>query len=253
MNLYTFLVFTRMTTSYFFDLFYIISLFDLRFATYKWLSKNYMQTFQENDSWSCPNFMKKVQSDLILKCSKQKAYRTRKHATQIIEGTYKEQYALLWDYGAELKRSNPGSTVEFETERGAEGQLLFKRMYVCFKGCKDGFLAGCRPLIGLDGCHIKGHHTGQLLTAIGVDANNGMYPIAYAVVESEGKSSWSWFLNYLREDVKLNNGLHWTFITDKQKGLKEALSGMWEEGAIPAEHRHCARHLKNNFTKVSTF
>ena len=91
-----------------------------------------------------------------------------------------------------------------------------------------------------------------MLTAIGIDANNGMFPIAYAIVEFEGKDSWSWFLQFLREDVKINNGLHWTFITDKQKGLKEALNGMWEEGETPAEHRHCARHLRSNFTKVCT-
>ncbi|CAL2254183.1 unnamed protein product [Prunus armeniaca] len=44
---------------------------------------------------------------------------------------------------------------------------------------------GCRPVIGFDACHIKGHHPGQLLSVVGVDPNNGMYPIAYAVAEVE--------------------------------------------------------------------
>ena len=108
----------------------------------------------------------------------------------------------------------------------------------------------CRPIIGLDWCHIKGHHTGQLLSAVGVDANNGMFPIAFAVVESEGKATWTWFLKWLQIDLSIENGYHWTFITDKQKGLKEALTGIWEEGSVMAEHRHCARHLQSNFTKV---
>jgi len=140
--------------------------------------------------------------------------------------------------------------VEFLTEPDAEGNPIFKRLYICYAGCKAGFVEGCRPVIGLDGCHIKGHHTGQLLTAIGIDANNSMFPIAFAVVESECKSSWAWFLNFLREDVGIHNRHHWTFITDKHKGFKEALSGMWEEGSVQAEHRHCARHLQSNFTKV---
>ena len=130
--------------------------------------------------------MNKVQRDLILNCSKQKAYRARKKANTVIEGTYKEQYASLWDYRAEIKRSNPGSTVEFDTYF-SNGQPIFKRLYICYKGCKDGFLEGYRPVIGLDGCHIKGHHTGQLLTAIGIDANNGMFSIAFAIVESDLK------------------------------------------------------------------
>ena len=113
-----------------------------------------------------------------------------------------------------------------------------------------GFKAGCRPVIGLDGCHIKGHHSGQLLTTVGIDPNNGMFPVAFAVVESECKESWAWFLNYLRDDINIDSGYHWTFITDKQKGLIEALNDMWEEGSVQAEHRHCARHLQSNFIRV---
>jgi hypothetical protein len=58
---------------------------------------------------------------------------------------------------------------------------------------KSGFLAGCCPIIGLDGCFLKGSHKGQLLAAISRDANNQMYPLAFAVVEAEMKESWTWF------------------------------------------------------------
>ena len=109
----------------------------------------------------------------------------------------------------------------------------------------------CRPILGFDGCHIKGHHTGQLLTAIGIDANNSIFHVAYAVVESECKASWTWFLTFMEADLDIVNDNHWTFISDKQKGLQEAISGMWQEGSVQAEHRHCARHLQSNMTKVS--
>ncbi|XP_062088776.1 uncharacterized protein LOC133795338 [Humulus lupulus] len=77
-----------------------------------------------------------------------------------------------------------------------------------------------------------------------------MYSIAIAVVEIENKDSWSWFLNLLRVDLIIENSNHWTFITDKQKGLEQALKGMWDEGIPEAEHRHYARHLEKNFIKV---
>ena len=208
-----------------------------------------MQQFKDSESWSAADFMNQVQKDFVLECSRVKAYRAKKLAAEVIEGSYKEQYSTLWDYGAELKRSNPGSTIQFETEPDSSGNPIFKRMYVCFQGCKSG-VRHCRPVVGLDGCHIKGHHTGQLLTAVGIDGNNGIFPIAYAVVESECKSSWTWFLNLLKEEISIVNGHHWTFISDKQKGLQEALTEMWEEGSVQAEHRHCARHLQGNFTKV---
>nr|GEW55074.1 transposase, mutator type [Tanacetum cinerariifolium] len=41
----------------------------------------------------------------------------------------------------------------------------------------------------------------QILTAVGVDANNGIYPVVYAIVEAESKASWCWFLNLRGEDL----------------------------------------------------
>ena len=50
-------------------------------------------------------------------------------------------------------------------------------------------MSACRPFIGVDGCHLKGEFTGQLLTTVGNDGNNGIYPIVFAVVEAETKES----------------------------------------------------------------
>ncbi|XP_074352182.1 uncharacterized protein LOC141691355 [Apium graveolens] len=42
---------------------------------------------------------------------------------------------------------------------------------------------GCRPIIGLDGCHLKIPFGGILLTAVVTDPNDGIYPLAWAQVE----------------------------------------------------------------------
>ncbi|GJV35245.1 hypothetical protein Tco_1407722 [Tanacetum coccineum] len=39
--------------------------------------------------------------------------------------------------------------------------------------------------LGLDGCFLSGPFPGQILTTVEVDANNGIYPIAYAIVEAK--------------------------------------------------------------------
>ena len=62
-------------------------------------------------------------------------------------------------------------------------------MYFSLDACRRGFLSGCRPLICLDGCHIKTKFGGQLLTAVGVDPNNCIFPIAMAYVEVEAKDT----------------------------------------------------------------
>ena len=100
-----------------------------------------------------------------------------------------------------------------------DGTNFFHRFYVCFKGVKDGWLAGCRRVIGLDGCFITHICKGELLTAMGRDANNQMYLIAWAVVDVENKNNWCWFLSLLADDLNLHNGEGLTVISDSHKVL----------------------------------
>nr|GEZ73216.1 transposase, mutator type [Tanacetum cinerariifolium] len=72
---------------------------------------------------------------------------------------------------------------------------------------KQGFRACGREILGLDGCFMPGPWPGQMLTTVGVDANNGIYPVAYAIVEAKSKASWCWFLNLLGEDLGIEPNL----------------------------------------------
>ena len=58
-------------------------------------------------------------------------------------------------------------------------------------------------MIGLDAYHIKSTMGGQLMAAVGRDANNQMYPLAMALVESECKDSRGWFLDLLTDHIGL--------------------------------------------------
>ncbi|KAL0403665.1 UNVERIFIED_CONTAM: hypothetical protein Sradi_2007300 [Sesamum radiatum] len=120
---------------------------------------------------------------------------------------------------------------------------VLQRMYYCLSGLREGFLNGCRPIIGLDGCFLKSLYRGQLLTAIGRDGNDNIYPIAMAYVEIEKFDSWEWFLKLLLRDIGSAEERGWAFISDRQKGLLEAVSSL----APNAEHRFCLRHMYNNF------
>nr|GEY91010.1 retrovirus-related Pol polyprotein from transposon TNT 1-94 [Tanacetum cinerariifolium] len=57
----------------------------------------------------------------------------------------------------------------------------------------------------------------QVLVAVGLDSNNGIYPLAYALVEAETKSLWCWFLQCLGDDIDLHPNSNITFISDRQK------------------------------------
>ena len=62
-------------------------------------------------------------------------------------------------------------------------------------------MARCRPIIGLDACHLKIKTGGQLMCAVGRDLNYEYFPFTYAVVEAETKDTWTWFLNLLLTDI----------------------------------------------------
>ncbi|GJR50057.1 mutator type transposase [Tanacetum coccineum] len=68
---------------------------------------------------------------------------------------------------------------------------------------KQGFKACRREMLGLNDAFMKSSFLGQVLAAIGLDSNNGIYPLAYALVEAESKSSWCWFLQSLGIDIDL--------------------------------------------------
>ncbi|CAN1177438.1 hypothetical protein LINPERHAP2_LOCUS33098, partial [Linum perenne] len=88
---------------------------------------------------------------------------------------------------------------------------------------------------------------GQLLIAVGVDGNDGLFPIAYALVRIENGDNWTWFLQYLCRDLSISeDDGGWTFMSDKQKGLLNALRSV-----VPnTEHRCCVRHLWTNLQRT---
>ncbi|CAN1182822.1 hypothetical protein LINPERPRIM_LOCUS31770 [Linum perenne] len=174
--------------------------FKNRFADYKYIARKYVHRFLIDPYWGIDSIIQTVHEDLHLQIGRDKAGRVRKNGVELARGKSSEQYARLYDYCAEVRKSNVGSTVFVEaTDVGH-----FKRMYCCLGACKEGFLAGCRRVICIDGCFLKTEVGGQLLTTVGLDGNDGVYPIAYAAVGAENEDNWKWFLLYLTNDLDID-------------------------------------------------
>nr|GEY27249.1 reverse transcriptase domain-containing protein [Tanacetum cinerariifolium] len=133
-----------------------------------------------------------LQRELEVQISMSKAFRAKAKAERVIRGDHVLQYSMLRDYG------------------------VLENIH--FLGAlKLGFRACSRDLLGLNGAFMKGPFPSQVLVVLGLDSNNEIYPLAYALVEAESKSSWCCFLQCLGDDIDLHPNLNFTFISDRQK------------------------------------
>ncbi|XP_031131746.1 uncharacterized protein LOC116033128 [Ipomoea triloba] len=150
-----------------------------------------MVDVHEGCTWAWENSM--VKASVIAKrdavCSKegfyasdQQAYRAIWKAKKQRVGDDEDNFKKIWSYCAEMSRKNPKTTcvVKLSDLIAENGQNRFLRMYICWKASKLGF-KHCRPLIGVDGCHLRCATTGMMLTAVSVDANDSLFPLAYAI------------------------------------------------------------------------
>ncbi|KAK3230734.1 hypothetical protein Dsin_002615 [Dipteronia sinensis] len=145
-------------------------------------------------------------------------YRAKHRVLDKAENQNCKSYNKLHNYGHIIKKRNPSSLAYLQTITPVPGgPTLFQRFFLSFTAQKDGFLYDCMPFIGLDACHLKGKFSGLLMSAVGLDANNGVFPIALCVAEWESKQSWGWFLEQLYLHIGLEETRRVTFMSDRQK------------------------------------
>ncbi|CAL8094284.1 unnamed protein product [Prunus armeniaca] len=212
------------------------------YANSSWLVERYSTQLSRIINWDVGAFKDKVNDDLCVIASRSQIYIVRKKATAVSVGTYIKSFESLWDYAEELKRTNVGNTIIIKSNLEGD-KSRFHRIYICLAATKKGFIAALSPIVGLEACHIKGQHPVQLLSDVGVDPNNDMYLIAYAVAEVENYETWIWFLELLGVNLGIKNNNGYVFITDRQKGLIDAVSDMFPN----SEHMHCLKHIHANF------
>ncbi|XP_052621580.1 uncharacterized protein LOC111904117 [Lactuca sativa] len=184
--------------------------------------------------------------------SMDKVFKAKDKARKHITGDYTKQHELLRDYVLELQATNPDTTVKIDvcSEPNPDSPTRqFRRIYVCLGPLKKGFKACLRDLLGFDGAFMKGPFHGQVLSAVGLDSNNGIYPLAYGIVESENTESWKWFLDNLGDDLDLGRNSNFTFISDRKKGLHTAVEQIFPN----VEHRYSTtipefEHLMKEFS-----
>ncbi|GJS47183.1 pentatricopeptide repeat-containing protein [Tanacetum coccineum] len=148
---------------------------------YKWIGKHFGTKIRLNLEIKLHEI-----ADLVMKkywciVSPTQCRNAKRWALNEGETTIEDHYAYIRSYGKAILESNPDSTVKVGVTVNPDDKTYFDRFYVCFKGLKDGWKLGCRKVIALYGCFLKKPNVGEILTAIGRDANNHIFPVAWAI------------------------------------------------------------------------
>ncbi|XP_062085382.1 uncharacterized protein LOC133791471 [Humulus lupulus] len=183
---------------------------------------------------------KDIQSDMFkdygIKISYEKAWRCREKALTYVRGTPAESYTKLYGYLYMLEQKNPGTITDIVREDDR-----FKYCFWSLDACRRGFKF-CRPVISIDGTFLKTKYGGTMLLAVAYDANNQLFPMAFAIVDSENHDSWKYFLQKLREAIGEVENL--VYVSDRHQSIEHAVEVVFPEAC----HCFCFKHITMNVT-----
>ena len=130
-----------------------------------------------------------------------KVWNAKQKAVAAIHGDFNESYVELPRFLVAIKDADPTTVTQLKCNHcGVPATCTFNCAFWALGLCIEGFRY-CRPVISIDATHLYGKYKGKLLIAMAMDANNEVYPLAFAIVESESKETWGWFLACLKRFV----------------------------------------------------
>ncbi|MQL81328.1 hypothetical protein Taro_013798 [Colocasia esculenta] len=154
-------------------------------------------------------------------------------------GDFRTSYNMLNWYNERALQSNPGSILSLEVDPETQ---RFKRFFICFEVSAYGFEIGFRPMLFLDGTHIKQHRVeGVILAASALNGNNELFTVAYSIADSETYDNWVWFLQNLKKALLSDRRI--AFLLDRGRGLKEAIPDIFPND----HHGYYFQHIMQNF------
>ncbi|KAH1082408.1 hypothetical protein J1N35_022169, partial [Gossypium stocksii] len=227
--------------------------FGNKMVNVKVIVEHFKATIRDHLKMKLREIQRKIASEMHVNVNMTRCKRAKKMVKDKLAGNFVQEFSMLWDHADELRLKNSGSTIKMALNRvSPESPPHFKRFYVYFETLKGGWKEGCKPILGLDGCFLKGPFKAELLTIVGKDGNNQMYPVAWAIVKGECIDSWAWFLSLFTANLGMEDGFGYTIINDQQKGLDIAINDILPK----VEHRNYASHVLSNWSsrkKAKTF
>ncbi|XP_057963150.1 uncharacterized protein LOC131154413 [Malania oleifera] len=202
-------------------------------ATRSWVASIVKEKLKVFPNYKPKDIVNDIKQQYGVQLNYFQAWRGKEIAKEQLQGSYKEAYNQLPFFCERIIETNPGSFATFTTKEDSS----FHRLFVSFHASLYGFQQGCRPLLFLDSIPLKSKYQGTLLAATAVDGDDGVFPVAFAVVDAETEDNWRWFLLQLKSALPSCRSI--TFVADREKGLKESIAKICES----PYHGYCLRYL----------
>lgn len=154
-----------------------------------------------------------------------------------IYGTNKDSFKDLPGYLHMLKMTNPETVTEHEIS--LDGR--FKQMFIAQAASRYAYINGyIRPIIVVDGTHLKGKNYDLMFVVVAKDANEQLFPLTYGIGPIEDHESWTWFMQgLLKAFGPLKGHLN---VSYQHLSIIHAVRVMFPE----AIHVFCYYHLAKN-------
>ncbi|KAL5184765.1 hypothetical protein HKD37_17G048421 [Glycine soja] len=218
-----------------------------------YVGMDFDRMIREDPSIKISLMQERINNQFVYKVPYKKAWLAKQKAIAIEYGDWDESYAKLSSWLTHMQNHSPGSYFQILHDDFIVGNTVsrehrqFHRIFWTFGQCKEAFKY-CKPIIQVGGTHLYGKYRGTLLMATSQDGNGGVLPLAFAVVEGERLTAWSWFLAHLREHVTDKNGI--CLISDRHASIKSVVANEALGWQPPhGYHVYCVRHIASNFNR----
>lgn len=211
---------------------------DYRKVNIKILKKKYQNEILKNQDLKVNLIRNSIQEDIGILPGYHQIHRMKSSILTKYKFSYDECYKYFLSFTNFINSSGGYGLLDLNRDSS------FKRVFIGLEYSKR-IIRYVRKFLSLDGCIIKNKFKNSLLMAVCLDGDSHIIILAYAIVSIENADNWTWFLLNLRNTLNTDNYEDYSFISDRDKGLKHGLSTVFNE----SESTICLRHFTSNIRK----
>ncbi|XP_039839786.1 uncharacterized protein LOC120699777 isoform X4 [Panicum virgatum] len=187
-------------------------------ASQKWVAQRVVGWLRENPDLGAKELQGKLQEVYNIEVGYATVWAGRQKALNKVFQSWEDNFQILYNFRAALLSRSPGSVVDISTKTcGAD--VHFDKLFFALQPCIDGFKNGCRPEIALEFTDLDGMYSGKLACACALDGHNWMYPVAWAIFDSDSNANLTWFMEQLKKAIGHLPGL--AISTDEGMGFHD--------------------------------